>query len=436
MTNKPIVAIVGRPNVGKSSFFNRIIGQRKSIVADFPGVTRDRVYGQGDWLKQKFIIIDTGGIADKEIVFAQEIREQVEIAINQASVIIFMCAVDQGLTSQDQLIAKLLYPFKKKVILVVNKVDNLAQQSLVEQFWTLGLNQPFLLSTTHGIGVGDILDEVIAKIPSPAKIEDAQVIKFALIGTPNVGKSSLTNVLLNEKRVIVSDQPGTTRDAVNTFFTKDQQKFMIIDTAGIRKRGKISQKLEKYSVLRSLKAIAQSQIVLIVIDATLGVKIQDLHIGGIAKDCRKGIIIIVNKWDGLVKKRKSKIEFKKTILNAFKFIPFAPIIFTSALEKQNIHALFQMLLQVKQNLELTISTANVNEILNRAHLQNPPAPFKGGTLRIFYGNQIKINPPLFLFFVNNPQFLHFSYHRFLENQFRNYLDFTGTPISFIFRKKI
>lgn len=432
----PVVAIVGRPNVGKSTIFNRIVGERISIEEDIPGVTRDRIYGKGDWLNVDFNIIDTGGIEIGDEPFLNQIRMQAQIAIDEADVIIMLTNGRDGVTATDEEVAKLLYRSKKPVVLAVNKVDNPDMREQIYDFYSLGFGEPFPISGTHGLGLGDLLDEVVKHFPKKAEeLYEDDVIKFSLIGRPNVGKSSLVNAMLGEDRVIVSDIAGTTRDAVDSPYTFDGEKYVIIDTAGIRKKGKVYESTEKYSVLRALRAIERSDVVLVVINAEEGIIEQDKRIAGYAHEAGRGVIIVVNKWDAIEKDDKTINDFEKKIRNEFLFLDYAPIIFVSAKTKKRLHTLIPMIKMVSENHALRVQTNVLNDVIMDAIAMNPTPTEKGTRLKIYYITQVAIKPPTFVLFVNDPELLHFSYERFLQNRIRDAFGFLGTPIKIIPRAR-
>jgi len=433
---KPTVAIVGRPNVGKSTIFNRIAGERISIVEDVPGVTRDRIYSTGEWLNHQFNIIDTGGIDIGDEPFLEQIRQQAEIAIEEADVIIFITSGREGITSADEEVAKILYRSNKPVVLAVNKVDNPEMRSDIYEFYSLGFGEPFPISGTHGLGLGDLLDEVVKHFPKNKGNEyEDDVIKFCLIGRPNVGKSSLVNAILGEERVIVSDIAGTTRDAVDSPYKYDGKKYTIIDTAGMRKKGKIYESTEKYSVLRALKAIDRSDVVLVVLNAEEGILEQDKKIAGYAHEAGRGVIIVVNKWDAIEKDEKTMKEFETKIRDHFLFLDYAPIVFLSAKTKKRIHTLMPMIDLVSDNHSMRVQTNVLNDVIMDAIAMNPTPTDNGRRLKIFYATQVSVKPPTFVLFVNDPELLHFSYERFIENQIRNAFGFVGTPIRIFARQR-
>src|SRR5690625_2482919 len=433
---KATVAIVGRPNVGKSTIFNRLIGERVSIVEDTPGVTRDRIYAEAEWLSTRFNLIDTGGIELSNEPLLTKIRHQAEIAIDEADVIILLVNGRDGITAADEEVAKLLYRSKKPTVLAVNKIDNPEMRDEIYEFYALGFGDPFPISGTHGLGLGDLLDEVIAHFPKlDAETEDADSIHFSVIGRPNVGKSSLVNAILNEERVIVSNIEGTTRDAVDTFIHKDNQDFVIIDTAGIRKRGKVYESTEKYSVLRALKAIDRSDVVLVVLDAETGIREQDKTVAGYAHDAGRAIVIVVNKWDTAASGEKVMKEFEDNIRNQFQFLHYAPIIFLSAKTKRRLQRLIPTIKLVSESHTKRIPTNVLNDVIMDALAVNPTPTVKGKRLKILYTTQVAVKPPTFVVFVNEPELMHFSFKRFIENRIRESFGFTGTPINIIARKR-
>ncbi|WP_270278193.1 ribosome biogenesis GTPase Der [Enterococcus faecalis] len=432
----PTIAIVGRPNVGKSTIFNRIAGERISIVEDTPGVTRDRIYTTGEWLGREFSIIDTGGIDLGDEPFMDQIKHQAEIAIDEADVIIFVASGREGITDADELVAKILYRSNKPVILAVNKVDNPEMRNDIYEFYALGLGDPFPVSGSHGLGIGDVLDEAVKHFPNTSEEEDEDTIKFSLIGRPNVGKSSLINAILGEDRVIVSDIEGTTRDAIDTYFESEEgQKFLMIDTAGMRKRGKVYESTEKYSVMRAMRAIERSDIVLMVLNAEEGIREQDKRVAGYAHEAGRGIIIVVNKWDTIKKDTNTMRDFEAEIRDEFQYLDYAPIIFVSALTKQRLNKLPELIETVSMNQNLRIPSALLNDVVMDAVAINPTPTDKGKRLKIFYATQVAVKPPTFVIFVNEEELMHFSYARFLENQIRKAFTFEGTPIKIIPRRR-
>ena len=430
-----ITAIVGRPNVGKSTVFNRIIGERKSIVEDTPGVTRDRIYGKAEWLTKEFRVIDTGGIQIENQPFKEEIEMQVEFAIEEADSIVFVVNGRDGLTKDDEYIAKMLRKSQKPVILVVNKIDDLQFMDAIYEFYALGLGDPIALSGTHGIGIGDMLDKIVESFPKNIRNEYEGMTRFCLIGRPNVGKSSLVNAILNQDRVIVSNVEGTTRDAIDTPFKREGKEYVVVDTAGIRKRGKVYENVEKYSVMRAMSAIERCDVVLVVIDGESGIRDQDKHVAGYAHEAGKGVILIYNKWDTVDKDENSTVSIEKKLRNEFVYLSYAPILFVSALTKQRIHQILPLIDMVHDYSLLRIQTNVLNEVILDAQLMTPPPTHNGKRLRIYYCSQVAVAPPTFVLFVNDPELLHFSYKRFLENKLREAFDFTGTTLRIIAREK-
>ncbi|MFM9326967.1 ribosome biogenesis GTPase Der [Paenibacillus mesotrionivorans] len=434
---KPIIAIVGRPNVGKSTIFNRIIGDRLAIVEDKPGVTRDRLYGKGVWLEQEFNIIDTGGIEiDGEDEILRSVRVQAELAIEEADVIIFMVDAKAGVTATDEEISEILYKSGKPVVLAVNKVDNIQRQDDIYEFYTLGFGDPVGISGAHGLGIGDLLDEASKHFPEDTGDEYGEdVIKVALIGRPNVGKSSLVNAMLGSERVIVSDVAGTTRDAIDTPFEKDGQKYVLIDTAGMRKRGKVYESTEKYSVMRAMKAIERADVVLVIINGEEGIIEQDKHIAGYAHEAGKASIIVVNKWDVVEKDDKTMQQFTTKIRDHFLFMSYAPVVFVSAKTGQRLQKLYPVVNKVAENHSMRVVTHVLNDLINEAVALNSPPTDKGRRLKLNYATQVAVKPPTFMIFVNDPELMHFSYERYLENKIREAFDFEGTPLRLFTRRK-
>ncbi|MHC0036106.1 ribosome biogenesis GTPase Der [Pseudoneobacillus sp. C159] len=433
---KPVVAIVGRPNVGKSTIFNRIVGERISIVEDIPGVTRDRIYSSGEWLTHDFNIIDTGGIDIGDEPFLEQIRQQAEIAINESDVIIFLTNGREGVTAADEEVAKILYKSKKPVVLAVNKIDNPDMRDQIYDFYALGFGEPFPISGSHGLGLGDLLDEVAKFFPKQTKNDyEDDMIKFSLIGRPNVGKSSLVNAILGEERVIVSDVAGTTRDAVDSVYTYHGQKYVIIDTAGMRKKGKVYESTEKYSVLRALRAIERSDVVLVVINAEEGIIEQDKKIAGYAHEAGRAVIIVVNKWDAVEKDEKTMSIFEEKIRDHFQYLDYAPIVFLSAKTKKRVLNLLPLINTVSDNHALRVQTTVLNDVIMDAVAMNPTPTDNGRRLKIYYTTQVSVKPPTFVVFVNEPELLHFSYERFLENRIRDAFGFEGTPIKIYARER-
>lgn len=430
-----ICAIVGRPNVGKSTIFNRIIGEKKSIVEDTPGVTRDRIYGKAEWLTKEFRVIDTGGIQLADQPFKEEIQMQVEIALEEADSIVFVVSGKDGVTRDDEYIASLLRKSKKEVILIVNKIDDTQMINNIYEFYNLGIGDPIALSGVHGIGVGDMLDRIIASFEDTKRNTYDEMTKFAVIGRPNVGKSSLVNAILNQERVIVSNIEGTTRDAIDTPFKREGKEYVVIDTAGIRKRGKIYENIEKYSVMRAMSAIERSDVVLVVIDGELGIREQDKHVAGFAHEAGKGVIIVYNKWDTIEKDERTMNKIEKEIRAQFPYLAYAPIAFVSALTKQRIHTLLPLIDEVHDYSTLRVQTNVINEVILDAQLMTPPPTHNGARLKIYYASQVAVAPPTFVLFVNDPELLHFSYNRFLENKLREAFSFKGTTLRILARER-
>ena len=429
------IAIVGRPNVGKSTVFNRMIEQRLSIVEDTPGVTRDRIYGDCNWLNNTYRLIDTGGIQLKDEPFQKEIKMQVDIAIEEADVILFIVNGKEGVTSDDQYIAKLLKKQNKPVILCVNKIDDISKINIIYEFYSLGIGDPIALSGVHGIGVGDILDKAVELIPKKQENNYEGMIKFSIIGRPNVGKSSLTNAFLKQDRVIVSDIEGTTRDAIDTVFIADNKTYVVIDTAGIRKRGKVFESVEKYSVLRAKAAIDRADVSLIVLDGSQGIIEQDKHVAGLAHEAKKGCIIVYNKWDLVNKDDKTMDKITKEIRKQFAYLDYAPIAFVSAKDNKRVNTLLPLIDQVYNNVNLRIKTNVLNEVIMDAQLANPAKTHNGKRLKIYYASQVQAAPCVIVLFVNDPELMHFSYQRYIENKLREAFGFEGVPITVIARKK-
>lgn len=430
-----VAAIVGRPNVGKSTLFNRLLGERKSIVDDTPGVTRDRIYGDVEWLTQTFRLIDTGGIHLEDQDFGDEINMQVDIAIEEADVIIFLASAREGVTADDLAIARKLRKAGKPVVLAVNKADNEKLQMEVYDFYQLGLDDPITLSPSHGIGIGDLLDRVMEKMPVRDLKPYEGVTSFCVIGRPNVGKSSLVNAILKEDRTIVSNVEGTTRDAIDTPFFYEGREYMIIDTAGIRKRGKIWENIEKYSILRAVSAIERSNVVLFLIDGEKGIRAQDKHVAGLAHEAGKGVIIVYNKWDAVEKDEKTMQQITKKIREEFKYLDYAPVAFVSALTGAKVQNLIPLIDQVHEMCTLRVPTNVLNDVILDAQMMNPPKPHNGRQLKIYYSSQVSVEPPTIVLFVNDPELLHFSYTRYIENRLREAFGFTGTPIHITARKR-
>ncbi|MDR7869863.1 MAG: ribosome biogenesis GTPase Der [Tissierellaceae bacterium] len=435
--NRAIVCIVGRPNVGKSTLFNRIVGARIAITEDKPGVTRDRIYAEAEWLGNHFTLIDTGGLEpENEDTIMSNIRKQADIAIDTADVILFVVDGLAGLTSTDREIANILRKSGKNVILICNKIDTPKTPDGIYDFYELGLGEPMLVSGEQALGIGDLLDEVLKYFPEDKNIEeDEENVKVTFIGKPNVGKSSLINYILGEERVIVTNIPGTTRDSIDSYFTYGENDYILVDTAGLRKKKKIYEEVERYSVVRTLAAVDRSDICILVIDATEGVTEQDTKIAGYAHDNGKAMIIAVNKWDLIDKDGKTYKSFEKDLRNTLGFMSYAPIIFISAKTGQRVNKLLDLVNVVNNNYNLRISTGVLNDIINQAVLMNQPPSDKGRRLRIYYGTQVSVRPPKFVIFINDKELMHFSYERYLENQIRSHFGFGGTPIQFEFRQR-
>ena len=435
---KPIVAIVGRPNVGKSTLFNRIAGERISIVEDTPGVTRDRIYADAEWLDHHFTLIDTGGLEpDSDDMMLKHMYSQAEIAISSADVILFVVDVRTGMTDMDMQVANILRKADKPVVLAVNKVDDLAKYGMqVYAFYSLGLGDPFGVSGGQMIGLGDLLDEVVKHFPAD-KDDSAEddSIKVAIIGKPNVGKSSLVNRILGENRVIVSDVAGTTRDAIDSEYELNGQKYVFIDTAGMRRKAKIKESIEKYSIIRAVAAVERADVCILMINAVEGITEQDTKVAGIAHEAGKAVIIAVNKWDLIEKDNHTMNKFLKDIDTEFKYLSYAPRIFISAATGQRVTKLFELITMVSENNSRRIATGMLNDVLIEAMAMNQPPAEKGKQLRIYYMTQVSVKPPTFVLFVNDTELLHFSYKRYLENQLRDAFGFVGTPIHFIARNR-
>ncbi|MDD3206890.1 MAG: ribosome biogenesis GTPase Der [Erysipelotrichia bacterium] len=431
-----IVAIIGSPNVGKSTIFNRIIGTRRSIIDDQPGITRDRLYASASWLTKEFRVIDTGGIEIAARPFQEQIRAQAQIAIEEADVIVYVVDGQVGVTNDDREIAKLLYKSNKHIILVVNKIDDITKIADIYEFTSLGLGEPIAVSGAHGIGIGDLLDRIVKLLPDgQANKFDEDEIVFSIIGRPNVGKSSLSNAILGTNRVIVSEIEGTTRDAIDTKFVRDDKNYVVIDTAGLKKRGRIYEAIDKYAALRALAAIDRSEIVMLVIDAQQGITEQDKHVVGYAMELDKAIILVVNKWDLIPRSQTAMSEFTKEVRKQFKFLEYAPIVFVSAKDKARIDSIFKALDMVNEAYGRRIQTSVLNEIIQDAQVMNPAPFFEGGRLKIFFANQVDIRPPTFVLFVNQPKHAHFSYMRYIENRLRESFSFDGTPIKIVLRAR-
>lgn len=430
-----VVAIVGRANVGKSTIFNRMVGERISIVEDVAGVTRDRIYAKASWLTKEFSVIDTGGIELENASFTTQIKMQAEIAIEEADVIVFVVNGREGITKEDEYVARLLQKSRKPIILVVNKIDDNQFRDYIYEFYALGVGDPIPVSGSHGIGIGDLLDQIINQLDLQDEETNEDEISFSIIGRPNVGKSSLTNAILGEERVIVSNIEGTTRDAIDTPFVKNGQKYRVVDTAGMRKKGKVYENIEKYSILRALTSIEKSDVILVVIDGETGIREQDKHVAGYAHEAGKGVVIVYNKWDLVDKDEKTMQKKQKEIYEQFKYLDYARIVFTSAKTGQRVDQIFPLIQESYENSRKRVQTSVLNDVLVDAQLMNPTTTFNGGRLKIFYANQVAVCPPTFVLFSNDPQYLHFSYKRYLENRLREAFGFEGTPIHIICRKR-
>lgn len=431
---RKVVAIVGSPNVGKSTIFNRIIGDKRAIVDDEAGITRDRLYGTANWLGKSFTLIDTGGIEIANRPFQEQIRMQANIAIEEADIILFVVDGKVGITSDDHMVAKILRKIKKPILLLVNKIDEGLQAANAAEFYSLGLGEPIPVSGSHGVGIGEVLNRIIDKIDDENIENNEDVITFCLIGRPNVGKSSLTNAILSQERVIVSDISGTTRDSIDTPFNKDGINYVVIDTAGLKKKGKIYEAIDKYSAIRALKAIERSEIVLLVLDGKTGITEQDKHVIQYATDLHKAIIIVVNKWDLVDKDTNTMSSYEKLIRNEYKFLDYAPIVFLSALTKRRINTLFESLRLVHEAYHTRIQTSILNNVIQEAQVMNQAPDFNGGRLKIYYSTQVLTAPPTISLNVNDPEFMHFSYQRYLENRLRETFNFEGTPIKITLKK--
>ncbi|MFQ6001262.1 MAG: ribosome biogenesis GTPase Der [Anaerolineae bacterium] len=431
---KPLVAIVGRPNVGKSTLFNRLVEEPRAIVEDLPGTTRDRLYADAQWGGVAFTLIDTGGLVLwTEDELTMQVRRQVELAMAEAEAILFMVDVTEGLTIGDEEIAELLRVSQKPLLLVVNKADNEARRLAATEFYSLGLGEPYPISALHGTGTGDLLDALVASFPPREEVEEAEGVRVAIVGRPNVGKSSLLNALLGWERAIVSESPGTTRDAIDTQISWDSQLVTLIDTAGIRRRGRVQRGVEQYSVLRALRAIQRAHVVLLLLDAPEGVTAQDTHIAGYAMEEARGIVLVVNKWD--LMKEADVSEYAKGVRQAFRFIPYAPLLFVSALTGRRVGTVLETALRVYQERLRRVPTSGLNRLLREAVASHSPPSKRGKRLRFYYATQAEVDPPTFVFFVNDPKLVHFSYRRYLENRLREGFGFEGTPLRLHFRRR-
>ncbi|HIE13555.1 MAG TPA: ribosome biogenesis GTPase Der [Desulfotomaculum sp.] len=438
MDDKPVVAIVGRPNVGKSTLFNRLAGGRAAIVQPEPGVTRDRICREAEWNGRRFVLVDTGGVVEKEKdAIEAGIRRQVEQAIEQADLILFVVDALCGVLPEDKTAAGILRRTGKPVILVANKVDSFASPPVLSyEFYALGMGEPFAVSAAQGLNTGDLLDMVVANLPEKsAREEEEKALRVAVVGRPNVGKSSLVNALLGEERAIVSEIPGTTRDAVDTPFERGGKRYLLIDTAGIRRKRRVEMAVERYSIIRAQKGIARAQVAVLVLDAVEGVTAQDKRIAGMAEDSGRAVVIAVNKWDLVPADRKNAARYREAVKEALDFITYAPVVFTVATAGQGMTRLLQAVDKAAANAFRRVPTGELNALMEEAVLRNPPPQRKGDRLKIYYGTQVGENPPVFLLYVNDPGLLHFSYRRYLENQLRSAYDFTGTPIRFAVKRR-
>ena len=435
--SKPIVAMVGRPNVGKSTLFNKLAGKRISIVQDTPGVTRDRVYAESEWLNRKFTMIDTGGIEpESSDIIVKQMRRQAQIAIEMADVIVFVVDGKEGLTAADQEVAQMLRKSKKPVVLVVNKIDRLALEENSYEFYNLGIGDPITISASQGLGLGDMLDEVVKYFNDPSEDEeDDEYIRIAMIGKPNVGKSSLINRLLGEERVIVSNVPGTTRDSIDSYLETEDGKFILVDTAGLRRKSKVKEEIERYSVIRTYAAIEKADVAILVIDAEQGITEQDEKIIGYAHEMNKAIMVVVNKWDLIEKDDKTLSNCQKDLQQILKFMPYAKYLFISALTGQRVHKILSTAKYCYDNYSKRVSTGLLNDVISKAVLMKEPPVVALKRLKIYYATQVATKPPKFVFFVNDPNLLHFSYGRYLENQLRESFDFDGTGIEIEYRAR-
>ena len=435
--SKPIVAMVGRPNVGKSTLFNKLAGKRISIVQDTPGVTRDRVYAESEWLNRKFTMIDTGGIEpESSDIIVKQMRRQAQIAIEMADVIVFVVDGKEGLTAADQEVAQMLRKSKKPVVLVVNKIDRLALEENSYEFYNLGIGDPITISASQGLGLGDMLDEVVKYFNDPSEDEeDDEYIRIAMIGKPNVGKSSLINRLLGEERVIVSNVPGTTRDSIDSYLETEDGKFILVDTAGLRRKSKVKEEIERYSVIRTYAAIEKADVAILVIDAEQGITEQDEKIIGSAHEMNKAIMVVVYKWDLIEKDDKTLSNYQKDLQQKLKFMPYAKYLFISALTGQRVHKILSTAKYCYDNYSKRVSTGLLNDVISKAVLMKEPPVVALKRLKIYYATQVATKPPKFVFFVNDPNLLHFSYGRYLENQLRESFDFDGTGIEIEYRAR-
>ena len=434
--NQGVIAIVGRPNVGKSTIFNRIAGARVSIVEDVPGVTRDRIYARAEWTGHSFRLIDTGGIQLADQPYQKEIQAQVSIALEEADVIIFVVNGKFGLTDDDKYIARMLQKSSKPVVLAVNQIDDESRLANIYEFYALGVGDPIAVSGVHGIGIGDLLDACVAKFPEEEAHDESEGLRIAVIGEPNVGKSSLVNAILKEDRAIVANEQGTTRDAVDSAFVYDGKPYVIVDTAGIRKRGRVYESIEKYSVLRALSAIESCDVAVFLIDAEAGIREQDKHVAGYAHEAGKPVIIAVNKWDTVEKDGRTMNEFTEKVRKEFVYLSYAPVLFISAKTGQRVTQLLPLAERVVENSRRRIPTNVLNEVIADTQVTTPAPARNGKRFRIYYATQVSVQPPTFVLSCNDPKLMHFTYERFIENSLREAFDFEGTPIHIIARKKV
>ncbi len=432
---KPLVAIVGRPNVGKSTLFNRIVGQRQAIVADLPGTTRDRLYGDATWEGREFTVADTGGLAGaSEDGLGLMVAAQAELAIDEADVIIFLGDAVDGVTPSDQEVAMVLRATAKPVLLAVNKTESEQRRLATAEFYSLGLSDPLAISSIHGTGVAELLDEVVARLPPAGEEEpESQLPRLAVVGRPNVGKSSLINSLLGQERMIVDAVPGTTRDAIDSLIEYEGQQLLLVDTAGIRRRGHVEQGIEKYSVLRALRALARADVALLVVDADEGLTAQDAHVASYVVEAGKGVVLVVNKWDLVPRSQTAMADYTRVVRQRFKFLDFAPVVFVSALKQQRLDQMLDAALLVHAERQKRVPTAALNQLVTQAETDHPAPSSRGRRLKLYYCTQAAIDPPTFVFFTNDPKLLHFSYERYLENRLRAEFGFVGTPLRLIFR---
>ncbi|MCO6449785.1 MAG: ribosome biogenesis GTPase Der [Caldilineales bacterium] len=453
---KPIVALIGRPNVGKSTLFNRFVGRHQAIIEDLPGTTRDRLYGDAEWNGVPFLLVDTGGIeviserttargpledplATASAGFVREIREQAELAIEEADLLVLLVDAAAGLSSADEEVGNLLRATDKPVILAANKADNAERRLNAVEFYALGLGEPLPISAYHGTGTGDLLDAIVEALPSTEDVEpeeaEEELLRIAIVGRPNVGKSSILNALLGQDRAIVSDIAGTTRDAIDTYLSWEGEQVVLVDTAGIRRRGRIERGIEKYSVMRALKAIGRAEVILLVVDAVEGITAQDAHIGGYILEENRSLVIIVNKWDALEKDTHTMSLYSRELRDELKFLEYVPVLYVSALTRQRINQIIPTALRVRDERHRRLSTSDLNRLLQESLAANPPKTVRGRRARFYYATQAEMDPPTFIFFVNDPKAVHFSYMRFLENRIRERYAFEGTPIRLVLRGK-